>query len=129
MFIASDLTLERSDAMNRSVDLMVYRSVVLKVLLYGVESWAPTQELVNKLDRFHQCCVCSILGVGRFMQWKNHFTTAELAGRFGMVESIGNLLTQCRLRWLGHIARMSDTRRPEEVAVWLVSSEASCTWY
>ena len=32
--------------------------------------------------------------------WKAFFTTAELAGRFGMVESIGDLPTQCRLRWL-----------------------------
>ena len=62
--------------------------------------------------RFHGCCVRSILGVSRFIQWKNQFTTAELAGRFGMVESIGDLLTQCRLRWLGHIA---DTRHPKKL--------------
>ena len=68
MFAASDLTLETKR--------MVYRSVVLGVLLYGAETWAPTQELVSKLDRFHRHCVHSILGVssGRI--------TSELAGRF-----------------------------------------------
>jgi len=101
VFTASDLTLDTKR--------MVYRSVVLGVLLYGVETWAPTQELVSKLDRFHRRCVRANLGVSRFIQWKDHFTTAELAGRFGMVESIGDYV-QCRLRWLGHIARMSDTR-------------------
>ena len=45
VFAASDLTLE----MKR----MVYRSVVLGMLLYGAKTWAPTQELVSKLDRFH----------------------------------------------------------------------------
>ena len=27
----------------------------------------------------------------------------ELAGRLGMVESIGGLLIRCRLRWLRHV--------------------------
>ena len=49
VFTASDLTLE--------TERMVYRSVVLGVLLYGAEAWAPTQELVRKLDCFHRCCV------------------------------------------------------------------------
>ena len=96
VFAASDLTLETKR--------MMYRSVVLGLLLYGAETWAPTQELVSKLDRFHRRCVCCILGISRAVQWKEHLTTAELAGRFGMIESIGDLLTQYRLRWLGHIA-------------------------
>ena len=36
---------------------MMYISVVLGVLLYGAETWAPTEDLVVKLDRFHQRCV------------------------------------------------------------------------
>ena len=39
----------------------------------------------------------------------------ELAGRFGMVESIDDLLTQYRLRWLGHVARMPDTRHSKQM--------------
>ena len=104
VFTASDLTIETKR--------MVYRSVVL---LYGAETWAPTQELVGKLDRFHRRCVRCILGISRTVQWKEHLTTAELAGRFGMVESIGDLLTQYRLRWLGHVARMPDTRHPKKL--------------
>ena len=52
MFTASDLTLETKR--------MVYRSVVLKLLLYGAEIWAPTQELVSKLDRQVSLMVCSL---------------------------------------------------------------------
>ena len=107
VFTASDLTLETKR--------MVYRSVVLGALLYGTEAWAPTQELVRKLDCFHRRCVRCILGVSRTVQWRDRLTTAELAGRFGMVESIGDLLTQWRLRWLGHVARMSDVRHPKRL--------------
>ena len=49
------------------------------------------------------------------MQWRDRLTTAELAGSFGMVECIGDLLTQWKLRWLGHVARMSDIRHPKRL--------------
>ena len=66
-------------------------------------------------------CVCvyiyvrCILGISRAIQWKEHLTTVELADRFGMAESIDDLLTQYRLRWLGHVARMPDTRHPKKL--------------
>ena len=68
--------------------------MVLAVLLYSAETWAPTQELIGKLDWFHRRCVCCILGISRTIQWKERLTTVELAGHFGMVESIDDLLTQ-----------------------------------
>ena len=78
---------------------MVYQSIVLGVLLYGAEIWAPTQDLVGKLTPklLH-------LGISRTVQWKEQLTTAEQAGQFGMIESIDDLLTQYRLRWLGQVA-------------------------
>ena len=45
VFTASGLTVETTR--------MVYRSVVLGILLYGAETWVPTQELVGRLDHFH----------------------------------------------------------------------------
>ena len=45
VFTASDLTMETKR--------IVYQSVVLGVLLYGAETWAFSQNLVGKLDRFH----------------------------------------------------------------------------
>ena len=53
--------------------------------------------------------------MSKLVQWKEHLTTAELAGRFGMAEDIGGLLSQYRLRWLGHVARMSDSRHPKRL--------------
>ena len=107
LFAATDLSLETK--------MMMYQSVILGVLLYGVETWAPTQQLVGKLDRLHQHSVCCILGISRTIQWKEHLTTAKLSGCFAMAESIDGLLTECHLRWLGHVAQMPNTRHPKQL--------------
>ena len=68
VFLAHDLSLETKR--------LVYCSVVLGMLLYGAETWAPTQVLVRKLEWFHHHCVHCIMGVGRVVQWAQHITTA-----------------------------------------------------
>ena len=62
---------------------------MVRVLLYGAETWAPIVELVWKFDWLHRHYVYCILGVSRTVQWKQHLTTAELASSFCMIESIG----------------------------------------
>ena len=104
VFLAHDLSLE----MKR----LVYCFVVLGVL-YGAETWAPTQVLVRKLEWFHRRCVRCIMGVGKTVQWAQHITTTQLAECFGMNESSNHLLGQSRLRWLGHLAQMSDRLTPK----------------
>ena len=100
---------------------LVYHSVMLGVLLYGAETGAPTQVLVKKLEWFHRHCIRCIMGIGRTVQWAKHITTVELAERFGMRESICDLLGQYRLRWLGHLARMSNSRIPKRLLFgWLL---------
>ena len=57
------------------------------------------------------------MGIARTVQWAKHNTTAELTEHFGMREPIGHLLGQCRLRWLGHLARMSDSCIPKRLCL------------
>ena len=83
--------------------------------MYSVETWAPTQVLVRKLETFHRHCVRCIMDIGRAVQWAERITTTQLAERFGMHESIGNLLTLARFWRLGHVAHMSDDRMPKRI--------------
>ena len=68
VFLAHELSL--------ATKRLVYCSVVLGVLLYGAEAWAPTQVLVRELEWVHHYCICGIMGVGRAMQWAKHITNA-----------------------------------------------------
>ena len=71
----------------------MYYSVVLGVLLYG----AVGHPLARELKWFHHRCVHCIMGFGKAVQWAQHITSAQLAERFGMKESIGHLLGEGRL--------------------------------
>lgn len=57
------------------------------------------------------------MGVGRAMRWAQHITTAHLVEQFslfGMKKFIGHLLDQqSRLRWLNHLAEISDNHTPK----------------
>ena len=93
----------------------VYRAAVLSVLLYGAETWALKAKEARKLNSFHNRCVRSILGVTRYHQWKERLTTRQLGEMFGMKMSILDIILEQRLRWLGHVGRMDETRLPKKI--------------
>ena len=53
--------------------------------------------------------------MSKIQQWRERITSKELAERFGMTESMAEILRKHRLRWLGHIARMDDNRMPKQL--------------
>ena len=76
----------------------------------GAETWAPTKDIVRKLETFHRRYVRYIMGIGKSVQSAQYITTIQLAEHFGVRESIGNLLSLARFRRLGHVACMPDDR-------------------
>ena len=93
----------------------VYKVTVLTVLFYGAETWTVKATHKRRLESFHRQCIRSILGISRTQQWEERLTTKELAERFGMPWSMDICLSQHRLRWLGHLARMDDSRLPKRI--------------
>ena len=64
---------------------------------------------------FHNRCVRAILGVTRYQQWQERLTTQALAERFGMTWTIPDVVTEHRLKWLGHVGRMDEGRLPKKL--------------
>ena len=93
----------------------VYKAVVLAVLLYGSETWVLKAQHTRRLNVFHNRCVRAILGVTRYQQWQERLTTQTLAERFGMTWTIPDVVTEHRLKWLGHVGRMDEGRLPKKL--------------
>ena len=97
-----------------AVKLQVYRACVLSVLLYGAESWTTTFLCRRKLETFHMKCLRKISHISILDQEQMHLNNDALRAFLG-VPTIRNLVTQARLRWLGHLARMPAERLPKQM--------------
>lgn len=98
----------RRVSLGRKISL--YRCLVLTILLYGAESWALTRAQTQRLETFHMRCLRRILNV----KWWQHISNEEVLRRVAL-PSIAALLRSLRLTWLGHIARMADSRLPKRL--------------
>jgi hypothetical protein len=88
----------------------VYTACVISTLLYGSESWPSYAKQETRLNIFHLRCLRKILGI----TWKDKITNAEVLSRVG-VSTLQCLLSQRRLRWLGHVRRIGPERLPKDL--------------
>ena len=93
---------------------IVYKAVVLGVLLYAVETWPIKQRELHSLEVFHHRCLRTILGISRAQQIAQHISNEEVRGRMGMPVPLGDIISNCRLCWLGHLGRMCDSCLPKQ---------------
>ena len=101
------LPIMRQKSIRLSTKLAIYRAAVITTLLYGAEAWNTTVAEEKRLAAFHTRCLRRILGVS----WHDRMTNEEVFDRTGDTSLI-DYLCQKRLRWLGHVVRMSPERLP-----------------
>ena len=90
--------------------LKVYQACILSTLLYGSETWTTYARQENRLQTFHLRCLRRILGI----TWQDKITNTTVLKIAGS-HSMHLLLSQRRLRWLGHVYRMQDSRIPKDI--------------
>ena len=90
--------------------MQVYRACVLSTLLYSSEAWTTYATQEKRLNSFHLRCLRRILGI----RWQDLVPNTEALEWAGL-PSIFALLAQRRLRWLGHVYRMDDSRIPKDL--------------
>lgn len=90
--------------------MAVYKACVLSTLLYGSEAWPCYKQQESRLNCFHMRCLRRILGI----TWKDRVSNNDVLTR-SHIPSMFGLLSQRRLRWLGHVSRMEDGRIPKDM--------------
>ena len=95
----------QSHSLCLSTKIQVYRAVIIPTLLYGTETY---WKQIMLLERFHQCCLHSILGI----KWQDHVLNEEILKRASLPSIESNLL-QVQLCWAGHIKRVEGVRMPK----------------
>ena len=90
--------------------IRIYQACVLSTLLYGSESWTTYMRQERRLNTFHLRCLRRILGI----RWQDKVSNSEILART-RVHSMFSLLSQRRLRWLGHTHRMDAYRVPRNL--------------
>ena len=100
----------------------VYAAAVRPVLLYGTETWSLRAEDRQRLLVFDHRCLRSIAKVW----WNNRISNAvvrqKVLGSRG--KALDRILDLQRLRWLGHVLRMSPDRLPRRALL----AEAKSDW-
>ncbi|XP_029938455.1 NLR family CARD domain-containing protein 3-like [Salarias fasciatus] len=90
--------------------IKVYQACVLSTLLYGSETWTLYSCQERRLNAFHQRCLRRLLGIS----WQDRVSNIDVLAR-AEVPSMFAILTQRRLRWLGHVTRMNNGRIPKDL--------------
>ena len=90
--------------------LCVYQACALSTLVYNGGAWKTYTTQEKKLNSFHLRCLRRILDI----PWQDKITNTEELVR-ASIFSMYTLLSQRRLRWLGHVHRMANGRIPRDM--------------
>ena len=90
--------------------MKVYQVCMHSTLLCGSETWTLYTRQERRLNTFHLRCLRRILDIS----WQDHVSNKEVLEQAG-IQSVFAILSQKRLRWLGHVRRMQDGRIPKDI--------------
>ncbi|KAL5264214.1 hypothetical protein ACHWQZ_G005334 [Mnemiopsis leidyi] len=93
--------------------IRIYKAAVVTILLYGAEVWNTTKKQMKRFEVFHQTSLRRILRI----RWYYHVSNEEVLSRAG-IKKIETFISAARLRWFGHVSRMSESRIPKFLLNW-----------
>ena len=105
-------TIQRTfkNKIRKETKMKFYKVMALPTLLYGSETWVPTQKLNSKIQAAEMKFLRSVKGCTRMDKIRNDAIREELN-----IESVNNKIIENRQKWIEHLVRMEDTRFPKAV--------------
>jgi hypothetical protein len=90
--------------LSRNVNVKIYKTIILPVVLYGCETWSLTLREEHRLRAFENRALRRIFGPKRRMG-KLH--NEELHILYSSPDIIRQIKSR-RMRWAGHVARIGE---------------------
>ncbi|KAJ4428539.1 hypothetical protein ANN_24583 [Periplaneta americana] len=106
-----------SSLLSKNLKVRIYKTVILPVVLYGCETWTLTLREEQRLRVFENKVLRKIFGAKRDEvtgEWRKLHNT-ELQALYSSPDIIRNIKSR-RLRWAGHVARMSESRNAYRIS-------------
>ena len=84
--------------------------VFVYFVVYGCEIWNLNAKQIRRLEKFHQATLRKIARI----KWFHKVTNYEVLHRCN-ISSLQSMIDSARLRWTGHVVRMSNDRIPKKL--------------
>ncbi|KAJ4431551.1 hypothetical protein ANN_20150 [Periplaneta americana] len=104
--------------LSKNLEIRIYKTVIIPVVLYGCETWTLTLREEQRLRVFENKVLRKIFRAKRDEvtgEWRK-LHNAELHALYSSPDIIRNIKSR-RLRWVGHEARMGESRNAYRVLV------------
>ncbi|WKY01902.1 hypothetical protein Q1695_015705 [Nippostrongylus brasiliensis] len=103
-----------SSSISIDVKLRLYSSIVVPTAIYASETWKMSTSNVRRLNAFHCKCLRRIMKI----RYADRITNVELLRRCRS-KDLAEIVAERRLRFAGHILRMSMCRLPRLAMEWI----------
>lgn len=110
----ANIRLLKSRLLSKTTKLRIYKTLIRPVATYGSETWNLTVNDANRLRVFERKIVRRIFGpLCEHGEWRirNNAEIEQLLNK----EDIVRFIKSQRLRWMGHVVRMTEDRMPKRM--------------
>ncbi len=91
----------------------LFSSIVVPTAIYATETWKMSARIAQILNVFQQRCLWRILGVS----YRDHISNDEIHRRTD-IRPLQEVVTECRLRFAGHILQRPPSRHARIALLW-----------
>jgi len=90
--------------LSKNLKIKIYRTIILPVVLYGLETWQLTLRNERRLGVFEDRVLRRVFGPKR--EWRK-LHNDELSDLYSL-SNIVRVVKSRRIRWAGHVARVGE---------------------